>query len=191
MVCASRLSQGKTKPHSRNHRIAIISHINRPSYKTSSPNKYTSPCSAVSPNSFRHSMRELQLTSHSTSPSLRRRAQAARGPRLADCLRRSRDLRSALPLYVLGETHVVSCEMMRGSTFTNGLSSALRRRIRFQACVSSDFMTNTRNQRKRNCDREDRGCTNIRRSEASQGMRGKRVYITYYMYSKKGRYAHT
>jgi hypothetical protein len=57
--------------------------------------------------------------------------------------------------------------MMRKSTFTNWKHSALRRRVRFQACVNIDIKTNTGNLRKWDYYGEDGGCTNIRRSEAS------------------------
>jgi hypothetical protein len=103
---------------------------------------------------------QRRLILRSSSPTLCRRAQAARGPRLADCLRRSRDLRSALPLYVLGEPPVVWCEMMR--KIKNVLTedpSAFCRRIRFQACVS-DIRSFTENQRIWGCHGENRRCTN-------------------------------
>jgi hypothetical protein len=57
--------------------------------------------------------------------------------------------------------------MMRKSTFTNWKHSALRRRVRFQACVNIDIKTDTGNLRKWDYYGEDGGCTNIRRSEAS------------------------
>jgi hypothetical protein len=116
--------------------IVFIFHINH--FIQIAPfHNYKSQCSAVRESSVSTSSCEQRLIMNSTSPTLRRGAQAARGSCLADCLWRSRDLHSALPLYALGKFSLDSRSSL-APTFTNLIFSAFCRPVRLQGCVNSE-----------------------------------------------------